>query len=31
MVLWLDYVASALRNTGDSLGILSNGQDEMVG
>ena len=31
MVLWLDYMKSALRNTGDSLGIFSNGQDEMVG
>ena len=31
MVLWLDYVESALRNTADSLRIFSNGQDEMVG
>ena len=31
MVLWLDYVESALRNTGDSIRIFSNRQDEMVG
>ena len=31
MVSWLDYVESALRNTGDSIRIFSNRQDEMVG